>query len=484
MAEHYIEEYLISLGFDLNSDQAKEYISTCSDLEKKQKDLEKSGQSVSEQAKKTADAQQTIINGNKQEAESSDAVIKARSKLRNTPSTAPTVESKQTTQPVKETIIEPAKASKPASYTEPTPPKKQAVPKSSTPTTKPVVKNQKESKKQTSSVENLDKTVRQLSGAWDQLERGNIFGAFKQGSESIRSFNTYLSGLNTSINTANTKSGILKKTWSSMFGGSGAAEDIAGAGEAAAGAGESAGISFGVAAGAAGGIAAGVFMAAKGAYNMADGVAQAYTNVETMARQLWITDTAAYQLNNTLTSMGKTTADLNEIAINPILNQQFKTLQEFQKANLQLPSDFKATNEAFVEDFQTPIKETQMVAETAFQRIGYLAEKNLVGLFGGKLNNMADTVNDIIAGMLPTGLREQYIQSMYSTKQDTASTLAPNNYTTNSAQYEGAKVTYAPTFQITATSSDPNAIANAASQADQSAFEQSALTRNIQGPYR
>lgn len=130
------------------------------------------------------------------------------------------------------------------------------------------------------------------------------------------------------------------------------------------------------------GVVAGTTAAVKGMYDLADGVSTANTNIESMAAKMWISYGAAWQLQNTLSAMGKTTADLNDIALNPTLREQFKTLQDFQKSQLQLPADFQTVNQQWAQSVQLPEQELKETLQYIQEIAGY----DLSRAFAGPLN--------------------------------------------------------------------------------------------------
>lgn len=478
----YIEEYLVELGFDLNSEQGKEYLKICNEIDKKQKDLEKSGKSASEQAQKTSEAQKNVIDGNNRESESIDKLNESRRKSHNPPHPANTsaprpvqqVEEVTEEEP-QETVQQPQKAkkSKPKKGKSSRPVETAYQPKQSpkqTPTPNFPKRNErqkvKEDKTAVEYMGGLEKSLRQLGTAWVQFERGNIFGAFKSGASSVQSFHNYMNNLGTSFSATNTKAGGLKKTLGDLFGGKAAQSavtNLAGAGSEAVEAGESAaGLSAGAALGAAGGIAAGVTLTTKAIWNMADGLAQANTNVETMARQLWITDSAAMQLSGTLNAMGKTTADLNEISINPTLNAQFKELQK----NAQSYTDtqkIQSSSDKWAKEVETPWE----ILQQNLAHRGQEFQSFLQTFTGPAFSSILNTLN---SGM----------GSNTSASQNAASTYAPQNYS-YSTMNEGAKITYSPKINVQANSSSAQDIADATAQAAQQSFSEAALIKNIQG---
>lgn len=198
----------------------------------------------------------------------------------------------------------------------------------------------------------------------------------------------------------------LTKTATQLFGKglSGAGTDAgitAGAGLGAEAAEAATGITAigGAAAIAAGGIAALAVTTTVAAYSIADGASTAYTNVESMAAQMWITDSSALKLSNTLSAMGKTTADLSTIALNPTLMKQFDALQEYQKTELQLPSNFADVNEQWAESVQLPMEKIKLMNQYMGQLTSYNIEKTMIG----PMERLTGVVSGVQSGLLEMG---------------------------------------------------------------------------------
>ena len=278
----YLEEYLVSLGFDLDSEEGKKYLALEEEIEKENKQLGASDEDAAKSAKKRSDAQKSRIADTKDEISLKEKMREADEKLKKSKvgggEAAPGQEGKG------------PKEKKPISQ-----------------------------KSDTAQFDSLKTSIGQLGKAWDSFRSGNFVTALTQGTAGAKSFGSYIDSLSGAFGKTNKQAGTLKKTLADMFGSGPAKSAASGLSDVAEGA-ETAGASGLALTGVTAGIAAGVILVAKSAWDMADGMAQANTNIETMARQLWISDSAAYQLNNTLSAMGKTTADLNEIAINPALN--------------------------------------------------------------------------------------------------------------------------------------------------------------------
>lgn len=475
----YIDEYLVALGFDLNSEQGKEYIKMCDDIEERNKQLEKSGKSVSDQAQKNTEAQQAAVNGNRQQNDSENQLYESRKRRKRAPQEAP---QKATPEPVS-TPAEPVPSPTEAPTEEETPqpeptttyqapkqPQKQPkAPKepAKQPTTPPTPQN---------TVKGLSQSFRQLGNAWSQFQRGNIFSAFEQGASSVRSFRNYVDNLTPGFANANTKASAFGKTLQGIFGGKAvktAAQTLTGAGEEATSAGESAAeLSSGAGAAAALGVAGVIVGTTTAIWNMSDGLAQAGINAETMARKLWISDSAALQLDNTLAAMGKTQADLNEIAINPILSEQFKELQQTSKG-LNTEAIEKSTKQ-WAEGPQLQMQQMNAKAEIAKNSIKANLENTFAPLFEKALGAQSwaqDRLLDVL-GAKPN-----------NTTNNTTSTYAPQNYSyTTSSQ--GGTVNNTQHIEVHADSNSAQDIGKATASAAQEAFNNAALLKNVQGMYR
>ena len=486
MAE-YVEEYLVALGYDLKSEDGQKYLQMCEDMEKRHEELVKSGKNLTDSFGEQSKAQQVSITGDKEEAEQLAKLDDMYRQLYKTQSettqvkpvapeqNAPAGTTAAPRQPPGPEAPQVPKQSPPAPPAAPgeapkAPPQKAPAPAAPGKTSGDQEKRIEGDRQEINLLGEMEKTVRQIGAAWAQLERGNIFGAFTQGIKGIKQFAEMLDKAGSSAQAAEKKAGNLKKTLSEVLKGKSgsavgeAAEDTSAAGLAATAAMVAAGAAIGV--------------VAKEIYNLADGLAEASINVEIMSRKLWITDSAAWQLGNTLSAMGKTTADLNDIALSPTLREQFQTLQDYQKTTLQLPEDFKEVSDKWNEGVTknnaelrlslTYLKEmaqyrTEKIFEPVFEGLIWSAKKAVVGL--------TDLLNGKVDLALPW--------TSSNSAQGTAANYAPQ--TSSYTQYEGAKVTYAPHIEITASSDKGSEIAAAVSDATQQGFNESALLKSVQG---
>ena len=464
----YLEEYLIALGFDVNSEQGQEYLRTVEDLDKEYEKLQRSDKSVADQSSKTTSAQKDRILNTQKEIDSVNDLSEAKRKLNQTPEQEPA--------PQKQTTPNPAEA--PETPTESPQRDRRTTTKPNAPRVeKPSEDDTKHKKKVDNTKQeinilgDLERSVRQVGSAWAQLQEGNIFAAFIQGASGVRAFNNYIENVSSAFGESDKKAAAFGKTLSGIFGtGVKQAGEL---GEAGASAGEAVGGA--AAAGAIGvtaGVAAAVALTAKAAYDMGEGIAEANTNVETMARQLWITNDAAWKLNNTLGAMGKSTADLNTIAINPVLNEQFKTLQEYQKTQLQLPSDYQQTAEQYAKEVGESRGEQKLALNNLMQKIGYESEKALKPYITWTYDFSKNVLNWLGGNKSPT------------TANPVQNQMNPSSYapqTSNNTTYQGANVTYAPHIEVHAESSSPDDIASAVSDSVQQNFAEAQMIKNLQG---
>lgn len=438
----YLEEYLVSLGFDLDSEEGKKYLALEEEIEKKNKELGSSDEAAAKSAKKRSVAQKNRIADTKEEINLANEKSK-----RGAGETVPQQQEKG--------------------------------PKGKTPPTR---------KSDTAQFDSLKTSIGQLGKAWDSFRSGNFVTALTQGTSGAKSFGSYIDSLSGAFGKTNKQAGTLKKTLADMFGSGQAKSAASGLSDVAEGA-ETAGASGLALTGVTAGIAAGVILVAKSAWDMADGLALANTNIETMARQLWISDSAAYQLNNTLSAMGKTTADLNEIAINPALNEQFKTLQEYQKTYAQLPSDFKEVNDAFVRDVETPTKEWQLQFDVWEKSVEENLQKNMILLFGGDKdlglkNSGKDVTYQIGANGPELSLTPDFLSKVFPGLFNKGKESAPQNAQYTSSYAEGARIVVSPNITVNANSDSAKDIASATTDAVTESMNNSALVRNTRGPNR
>lgn len=453
----YIDEYLVALGFDLDSKEGKAFLALEEEIEKENKKLGFSDEAAAKSAKKRSDAQKDRIADTKEEIDLSEKMREADEKLKKSKGggseAAPQQEEKRSVR----TSKPPAQEKKEQAPSEPPAPGK----KSPTPSKPP------SPKADTTQVDSLKKSIGQLGKAWDSFKNGNFITALTQGASGARSFGTYVDTLGGAFGKTNKQAGGLKKTLTDIFGSGQAKATAEGLGEAAGGAedaGAAAGLSAMGAVGAAAGILSGVTLLTKSVWNMSSGIAETTTNIETMARQLWISDSAAYQLNNTLSSMGKTTADLNEIAINPTLNQQFKNVQK----------------QAAGQNQEEVLKAGKNFAEGPGQQFADLKENAgfLGDLLKAKFEEFSSPFLNGALGALNKGA-DSLIGAMGGKKD--SSTYAPQNAYYSSNYAEGAKIEISPKINVNANSSSAQDIASATTDAVTDSMNNSALVRNVRG---
>jgi hypothetical protein len=128
---------------------------------------------------------------------------------------------------------------------------------------------------------------------------------------------------------------------------------------------------------------------------VADSTSQASVNIESMASQMWISYGSAYKLNNVLGAMGKTTADLNEIALNPTLRQEYKDLQAYQEKELQLPSDYKDVSDKWATSVDESNDKLKMSLNYLKQIVGVKIEKVIGPTVSNASNAAAKGIGDL-----------------------------------------------------------------------------------------
>jgi len=485
----YIEEYLVGLGFELDSSEGVAYQKMLEDLEQKQKSME-------DQTRKSTDTQ------------------KKEASKRN--------ESRQQ-----------------ENYT----------------------------------LLDLEKTLKQISGLSSQLGSGNIFGSLVSGAASVSTLQKMFEGLQKSLDDADNSAKSTKRSIFDLFKTDGAKskkepgkqteptkKNTEPANEAAqytstAAEGKETGKGFqagvveekALQAGITGETAGGMAATAEGAIstaasvalpvaiaaattaavvalsNMADSLASANVDVETMAKKFWITNENAWQLNNTLSAMGKTTSDLNDIALNDSLREQFNTLQEYQEAILSLPSDFESVNDQWVEGVDTANSKLSLTWAYLKEIAAYKISKTFEPIAENFLNNISGTIMEIgnVFGLVSDEDLESYLDSLvenssdavkeywggYATEQaevssvesaaTTSSTSQPvisdylngANYAPQSSSYTASnssslQVDYSPQIQVYTQASDAQSVANSVSKTVVSDFDNIILTKNLQGMNR
>jgi hypothetical protein len=445
----YIEEYLVSLGYDLDSTDGKEYQKMLDDISKRQKNLD-------DESKKSSDTQKN--------------------------------ESKKRTD---------------------------------------------NRKQENNAMIDMEKTIKQLAGLSSKLGEGDIFGSFLSGAASIKTLEKLMNGLSDSIKETKNQSSGLGDTLSDVMnrtrrgrarrnssaGRTDSATDYRASAEQGAGfqSGQTSQLSLesgmtgsavaaaegGSLAGAAAvaipvAIAAAATAAVVAMAKMADSLANANIEVETMSKKMWITDSSAWKLNNTLQAMGKTTEDLNDIALNDTLRKQFNDLQAYQEETLQLPSDFVDANEKWA----LSVGEANQKLSASWLHLKEVASYNFEKTFGPGIsnleNNLADFITQLSDGTFFT--KDYWVRSDDSTSKSTGTDSSVvssaigtvsngSNYAPQSSSYATSNssnmtVTSSPTINVYPQSGDPQAIANATSDTFISSFNDIALIKNLQSASR
>lgn len=496
----YVEEYLVALGYDLKSEEGQEYLRMCQEMERRHEELVKSGKNLTDSFGEQSKAQQANISGDKEEAAQLAKLDDMYRQLHKTQAEETRVKPVASQQQVPGGTTAAPKPPAGPPTASPQAPKiplsKAAAPQAPGEKSGDQKKRIEGDREEINLLGDMEKTVRQIGIAWAQLERGNIFGAFTQSIKGAKQFADMLDRAGSSAQAADKKSGNFKQTIADVLktkgkpvGGTAAASaEASAAGEGVVGAARAVGTEALAAAGAVAAVAAAIGVATKEAYDLADGLAQASINVETMSRRLWITDTAAWQLNNTLSAMGKTTADLNDIALNPTLRQQFQDLQDYQKTMLQLPSDFQSVSDKWNQGVVKNNEELKLSMNYLHQMTEYYASKSWEPIFEGVIGKTKDAVNGIADLLKKWGdfsekVNETLFPNLYKNSSvGTAANYAPQ--TSSYTQYQGATVTYSPHIEVTANSDKASDIAVATAEAIQQRFSESALMKNIQGQNR
>lgn len=371
---------------------------------------------------------------------------------------------------------------------------------------------------------NLEKTLKKVSSVWGEILRGNVLaaarlfgegGIFKpldysrsrpepakpmnRAEQSAEPSKAPESGQKQTASKAQNMGDFASAALMARGASSGATEAqklLAGAG-AAEGTGASGGSSAisgalaiaGGPVGVAAAMAAAITAASVAASKMADNVSQANTNVESMSAQMWITNKAAWSLNNTLSAMGKSTADLNEIALNPTLRKQYEDMQKYQK-NLKLPDDFIKQNQKYAETVGESKQQLAAAANYMKQMAGYRFEK----IFGGPLQALNNLNTAILKGwgklFAGNDANTSGNKSSGASTQSNTPTgvLSGNSYAPNTSNYssnsQSVTIEHKEQLQVYAQSSDSKGIANETMSALQANQSEAALIRSIQGPNR
>lgn len=292
----------------------------------------------------------------------------------------------------------------------------------------------------------------------------------------------------------------------------GIGEDLSGGvGEAAGAAG--AGMSAGAAAGGVALVAVALAAGAAAAAKIADSLAEANVDVESIARSFWMTTSSAWQMTNVLSAMGKTTNDLATIAANPTLRQQYEDLQQYQEQFAQLPSDFQSVNDKWTKGVSTQANELKLQLEYLKEIAGYNLQKMLYTPVASALNELNKFFQTLSLGLTnPNAKLGSKISSSKSSLSSSGSSLTKNQaqselenynwswasampsqnyYVPNSSgtsAKSGATITHNPsaTVNVYTDSNDPTSVGNAAANAvgQVQAQSQASLIKQIQGVNR
>jgi hypothetical protein len=501
----YLDEYLVSLGFDVDVDSAKKYEKMCDEIDAKNKSVdaytppkrdlrnekdEADAEAQNEKPKKKRHQK----NVTPPQPENQDESNEETTKNTHNPSPIPPKSHKSKEEAPKQHAYPPNSQAKPPQHREspqqPKPPqhpkssqqpqnrkKQKSAPKSEKESTESSKKKEQSAKKNfTQPISELKKSIQELERSWENFKVGKILSSVITGASGAKSFSQYMGSVGQSFKAADKQAGSFGKTVGSIFGGqsavdaaSGGISDAAGSiGDAVGslgGAGKVLGTAGAGATAAGIGIAAAVVATGKAIWDMSNGLADANTNIETMSRRLWISESAAYQLNSTLGAMGKTTADLNEIAINPTLNKRYKELQKQAKGQDNTKAQKGAEAWAGVQIEWDKFKENMSHIGNSVK--GDIASAVAPGLERvlGALSNTAGGVDKMISG----------------SKKSPSTAYAPQSAYYNSNYAEGAKVEIKPTINVKADSNNAVDIGKAAANSTSQVINDSTLVRNVRG---
>jgi len=446
MAEHYIEEYLVGLGFKLDSKEFKLYEKHLDELEKRQKKQTATSKEGNEQDKKDKVARKTKLDDGKKELD----LLKG-----------------------------------------------------------------------------METTGRSLGKVLADIAKGNPFGALLSGGQAAGGFINFLKSLggatDLKVGSSSFKNPFqdpktaeankppespkpsphtggsmppVAKVGKGAPTGAAAGEDAAlvdgaagGAGAGGAGALAGAGAAIGVAAIVVAVIALMAALAVK-TEQVGQALADVNTNIETMSRKLWISDSAAWKLQMTLTAMGKSVSDLGDIALNPVLHKQFEELQAYQEKMLTLPANFKQQNEDWSNSVGTAnMKLKETLGYTALLAGSKIQEK-LAKPFADLFNTLTNIVlvMDHLLGLTPpagstTGLGKGLNGTTAVTGQNGAALFAPqsSSYSSSSAS---TVFNNNPHIEVHTAATDAQGTAAAVGAALGSSLNHAALMQSVQGQNR
>lgn len=466
-----INQYLVTLGFDLDSREGKAFLALEEEIEKKNKELGFSSEAAAKSTQKQNNAQKDRMANTKKEIDLLEKMLEVSEKLNKSGKGRADATSANGKKEPKE---EEKKSSSGKSVTAP--------------------------------FENMKTSLGEFGQAWDSFKSGDIVSGITQSVSGAKSFKSSIDAFGEVFGKKGQQTGGLKQSLNDVFGlgkssakglgklagGAKDAEEVAkvgntvakvgstaakvgnaaaGAADAAtAGAAEAAGADAAVAA--AGSVVAPIALAAVAVgqtlFNMSSGVADTTTHIETMSRQLGISDQAAYQLNGTLNAMGKTTDDMDEIQNNPILSKQFDAIQ--QQAAGQNQDKVLEGGKVWAEGTGTQVAKFN-------QSMGYLGD--LIS------SNVAQATNPFFEGLfgaLNDGA-EGLIDSLGGKADNSASdsSYAPQQAYYSSSYAEGTKIEVSPTINVTANSGNAQEIGSATSDAITGTMNNGALVRCVRG---
>ncbi len=462
-----INQYLVTLGFDLDSREGKAFLALEEEIEKKNKELGFSSEAAAKSTQKQNNAQKDRMANTKKEIDLLEKMLEVSEKLNKSGKGRADATSANGKKEPKE---EEKKSSSGKSVTAP--------------------------------FENMKTSLGEFGQAWDSFKSGDIVSGITQSVSGAKSFKSSIDAFGEVFGKKGQQTGGLKQSLNDVFGlgkssakglgklaggakdaeeaakvgntvakvGSTAAKvgnAAAGAADAAtAGAAEAAGADATVAA--AGSVVAPIALAAVAVgqtlFDMSSSIADKTTRIEAMARQLGISDQAAYRLDSSLTAMGKTIDDMDEIENDPILSKQFDGLQK--RAAEQDPEEAMKGGKVWE---QGAGKEAAEFNAKFSQSMGYL---------GDSINsNVAEATNPYFEAFF--GFLNSLIDP--SGGNADAASYAPQQAYYSSSYAEGAKIEVSPTINVTANSGNAQEIGSATSDAITGTMNNGALVRYVRG---
>jgi hypothetical protein len=408
--ENVIESYVVSVGFKTDDTAGQDFINTQKEIEQRNKEIDQqntdTGKSFSKQAKSSAENAKSAaaeqVKANKQKSVSNAEYEKTLRQLgrtwREISSGNPigaAVESFKSIQLIKELVnslthLKTAGVKQPPAAKETPKSTAKAAALENAPVQTETAREQKtvwvKPKVQPVSQPPAEQPVSQAPAE----TKSNVAQAPLKKEYDRNNLGKNVTTVSKSLTEANKQASTFQKVLQSIFTSSSAASAEISAEAISSGLAAATGIGL---------IATATVSATKIVVDMTNSLSEANTDIETMSAKMWISNDAAWELNNTLSAMGKTTSDLNDIALNPTLRKQFQELQEYQKSALQLPSDFKSVNEEWAESVTLPMEKVKLTNTYMKELISYDFEKALIvpaSRIANLLLAVSDSIKDII----------------------------------------------------------------------------------------